>query len=197
MERVVKVSEEKTKTKTPEDLSEEEASEKEEVQEERKDLQEEVEEKDAMELLKEENQKLKDELEKFQNKYYKAHADLENVRKRLERNHRLEQKYKIQNFALDILPAIDNLERALKQESEDEALKEGVEMIYQQILTALEQEGVKAIEALDQEFDPQYHQAMMTEKKEGVKPNVVIEEFQKGYMLKDRILRASLVKVSE
>ncbi len=197
MERVVKVSEEKTKTKTPEDLSEEEASEKEEAQEERKDLQEEVDEKDAMELLKEENQKLKDELEKFQNKYYKAHADLENVRKRLERNHRLEQKYKIQNFALDILPAIDNLERALKQESEDEALKEGVEMIYQQILTALEQEGVKAIEALDQEFDPQYHQAMMTEKKEGVKPNVVIEEFQKGYMLKDRILRASLVKVSE
>ena len=70
-------------------------------------------------------------------------------------------------------------------------------MIYQQLVHILENEGVKEIVALDEPFDPNYHQALMQESKEGIEPGMVIEVLQKGYMLKDRVLRATLVKVSE
>ena len=70
-------------------------------------------------------------------------------------------------------------------------------MIYRQLKEALNKEGVTEIDALDKEFDPNYHQAIMTAKVEGKKAGVVVEVLQKGYMLKDRILRASMVKVSE
>ena len=68
---------------------------------------------------------------------------------------------------------------------------------YQQIMNALSNEGVSAIEAKDKPFDPKVHQALLTEKVEGVESGIVLEEIQKGYMLKDRVLRATLVKVSE
>ena len=70
-------------------------------------------------------------------------------------------------------------------------------MIYDQLMASLLAEGVEPIEALNQPFDPNIHQAMMMEEVEGVEPNTVVMELQKGYMLKDRILRASLVKVSQ
>ena len=70
-------------------------------------------------------------------------------------------------------------------------------MIYQQLIHILENEGVKAIDAIDQPFDPNFHQALMCEAKEGVEAGMVIEVLQKGYVLKDRVLRAALVKVSE
>ena len=73
----------------------------------------------------------------------------------------------------------------------------GFEMIYQQLVHILNQEGVKEIEALDKPFDPNFHQALMQEAKDGVESGMVIEVLQKGYMLKDRVLRATLVKVSE
>lgn len=155
------------------------------------------EEKSEVELLEAEISGLKKALNESENKFLKAYADLENTKKRMQRDYNLSQKYKIQDFALNILPAIDNLERALASETEETPLKEGVQMIYSQIMSALEQEGVVAIEAVNQPFDPQIHQAMMTEKQEGVEANIVLEELQKGYMIKDRILRASLVKVSE
>ena len=70
-------------------------------------------------------------------------------------------------------------------------------MIYQQLINALNNEGVKEIEALNQPFDPNFHQALMQEAVEGVESGIVVEVLQKGYMLKDRVLRATLVKVSE
>ena len=73
----------------------------------------------------------------------------------------------------------------------------GYEMIYKQIMTLLENQGVKVIEAEGKEFDPNFHQAVMTVSDENFKPGMVVEELQKGYMLKDRVIRASLVKVSE
>lgn len=149
--------------------------------------------------LKEENASLIESVEKYKNDYFKVFADAENTKKRLERDFDLSMKYRIQTFANSILPAIDNLERALSQ-PEDEATaayREGVKMIYQQIMDSLKQEGVVQIEALNKEFDPNIHQALMTETKEGVKANIVLEELQKGYMIKDRVLRASLVKVSQ
>ena len=155
--------------------------------------------KNENEELKKRIIELEEENGKLKNEYLKAHADMENTRKRL--SHEAEQirKYRIQSFALDILPVIDNLERALAiaPTEETESYRKGVEMIYQQLLHALEKEGVTEVEALNKEFDPNYHQALMMEKVEGVEPNIVTEVLQKGYMLKDRILRAAMVKVSE
>ncbi len=144
-----------------------------------------------------ENEALRKEIETLKNDYFKMLADTENLKKRLQREHDQLRKYRIQGFAADVLPVLDNLERALKQETTDEALRDGVQMIYDQLMASLKAEGVEPINALNQPFDPNIHQAMMTEEKEGVESNIVIEEFQKGYMLKDRILRASLVKVSQ
>jgi len=94
---------------------------------------------------------------------------------------------------------LDNLERALAIEPtpETESYRKGVEMIYQQLIHALTKEGVSEIEALGKEFDPNFHQALMMEAVEGAEPNHVVEVLQKGYLLKDRILRAAMVKVSE
>lgn len=142
-------------------------------------------------------EKLKQENEILTNDYLRAYADAENYKKRMQREKETLLKYRIQTFALEILPVLDNLERALEVETTDEAFRNGVQMIYEQLCLSLSKEGVEPIEALEQEFDPNYHQAMSKEKVEGVEPNIVIEEFQKGYRLKDRVLRASMVKVSE
>lgn len=145
---------------------------------------------EIIEKLQQENQELK-------NQYYKAYADADNFKKRSAKELENAMKYRIQSFASEILPAIDNLERALDNETSDEAMRTGVKMIYDQIIAALKKEGVSEIEALDQPFDHNVHQALLTEKVEDVEPNQVVEVLQKGYMLKDRVLRASLVKVSE
>lgn len=191
MEKVIRMSDEKKKheEKQHEEMQHEEMQHEEET---------EVKEEDPLQILEEENTQLKEEVKKLQNEYYKAYADAENIRKRQQRDYELSMKYRIQSFAESILPAIDNLERALSDDSDDaKAYREGVEMIYEQILNALKQEGVTPIDALNKPFDPNIHQALSTEEVEGVEPNIIVEEYQKGYMIKDRVLRASLVKVSE
>ena len=156
--------------------------------------------KKRIEQLEAEVAQLKKELADSTNNYYKAYADAQNLKKRLQNEADQVRKYRIQGFASEVLPIIDNLERALNQEVEDEAIKnyiKGFEMIYQQLINALNNEGVKEIEALNQPFDPNFHQALMQEAVEGVESGIVVEVLQKGYMLKDRVLRATLVKVSE
>ena len=156
--------------------------------------------KKRIEELEEENAKLKEELAASKNAYFKAYADAENLKKRLQSEADNVRKYRIQGFATEVLPVIDNLERALDVKVDDTNVKnyaKGFEMIYQQLVHILEMEGVKEIEAKDKPFDPNFHQALMQEAKEGVEPGMVIEVLQKGYMLKDRVLRATLVKVSE
>ena len=136
--------------------------------------------------------------EKIKNEYAKAYADTENVRKRLKQEFEVSKKYRIQSFALDILPVMDNLERAISQDGTDfESYKKGVEMIYKQLVYALQKEGVEEIEAEGKKFDHNWHQALMCEKVDGVEKDQVIEVLQKGYKLKDRVLRAAMVKVSE
>lgn len=135
--------------------------------------------------------------EKLKNDYYKVFAETENAKKRMQRELDGSLKYRIQSFATSILPAIDNLERALSSAGDEDPMKKGVEMIYNQIMAALSSEGVDVIDALDKPFDANFHQAIMTEKVDGVPSNTVVEVLQKGYMLKDRILRPSYVKVSE
>lgn len=156
--------------------------------------------KKKIEELEEEIVKLKEEAAANKNAYFKAYADTENLKKRLQSESDNVRKYRIQSFAMEILPVLDNLERALDVKVDDQNIKnyaKGFEMIYQQLVHILNQEGVKEIEALDKPFDPNYHQALMQEAKDGVESGMVIEVLQKGYMLKDRVLRATLVKVSE
>lgn len=156
--------------------------------------------KKRIEQLEAEVAKLQKELAESTNNYYKAYADAQNLKKRLQNEADQVRKYRIQGFASEVLPIIDNLERALSQKVEDEAIKnyvKGFEMIYQQLINALNNEGVKEIDALNQPFDPNFHQALMQEAIEGVESGMVVEVLQKGYMLKDRVLRAALVKVSE
>ena len=180
----------------PEELPKTDETKEESVSEE---VVEDVNEKSETDLLIEENEKLKAEVASLRNSYARAYADTENMKKRLRAEADNIRKYRAQGFALEILPVIDNLERALKQDVPEEAkaIQKGVEMTFNQLVEALKKEGVVEIDCLNKQFDPNFHQAIMTEKKDGVEPGIVIEVFQKGYKLKDRILRASMVKVSE
>ena len=162
------------------------------IQEDSEELVEDINEVDEVEELKNEIAKLKD-------AYALAYADTENLKKRLNAEAEQTRKYRIQSFANEILPTIDNLERALNEEVPEDAkgFYDGVKMIYEQLINALKNEGVNEIDCLDKDFDPNFHQALMTESKESVEAGKVIEVLQKGYMLKDRILRPAMVKVSE
>lgn len=170
-----------------------------------KDIPEQVEEEketeEVVEDLNEESEleQLQKEIEKLKNDYARAYADTENLKKRLMAEAEQTRKYRIQSFAKEIVPVIDNLERALGSEVQeaDEGFKKGIEMIYDQLMSALKNEGVEVIDCLNKPFDPNLAQAIMTEKKEGVEAGLVIEVLQKGYVLKDRILRPAMVKVSE
>ncbi len=168
-----------------------------EVKENTETTQEAPSETDQIKALNAQIEDLNQQVAKLKNAYAMAYADTENTRKRLQKEFEQKSKYYIQAFALEILPVLDNCERALAQKTADEAYRKGVEMIYNQLKTALEKEGVTEIEALNQPFDGNWHQALMSEAREGVESGTVIEVLQKGYKLKDRILRAAMVKVSE
>ncbi|MDO4940168.1 MAG: nucleotide exchange factor GrpE [Erysipelotrichaceae bacterium] len=179
---------------------------KKEIQEEEKkekleEIQGEAVEEEIVEDINEEDEveKLKQEIEKLKNDYARAYADTENLKKRLMAEAEQTRKYRIQSFGKEVLPVIDNLERALKTEvsKEDEGFYKGVEMTYNQLINALKNEGIEEIDCLNKPFDANLHQALMQEKKEGVESGIVIEVLQKGYLLKDRILRPAMVKVSE
>lgn len=143
---------------------------------------------------------LQQELAESKNSLLRAYADTDNTRKRLLKETEQAKKYRFQSAALELLPILDNLNRALAAKPDNPEIEnfvKGFEMIQQQFVTALTNEGVAEIEAEGKPFDPNFMQALQTEKKEGVEPGIVTEVFQKGYKLKDRILRPALVKVSE
>ena len=165
------------------------------------EIDDEVEEvvEDLIDEKDEKIKKLEAEVNELKNKYAMAYADTQNMQKRLQAEADMNKKYRIQSFANEILPVLDNLERALASDEnkKDEGFYKGVKMIYDQLINALKKEGVEEIDCLNKEFDPNFEQAIMQEKKEGVDSNIVIEVLQKGYMLKDRVLRAAMVKTSE
>lgn len=156
--------------------------------------------KKKIQELEEEIAKLQEELATSKNAYFKAYADADNMKKRLQAEADNVRKYRIQSFASEVLPVLDSLERALDVKVDDQNIKnyvKGFEMIYTQLKAILEREGVTEIDALNKPFDPNFHNALMQESVEGTESGMVIEVLQKGYMLKDRVLRATLVKVSE
>ncbi|MFC7339759.1 nucleotide exchange factor GrpE, partial [Haloferula chungangensis] len=131
----------------------------------------------------------KSKLEEEENKYLMLYAEFENYKRRTREEAERNNKYKNQSFAEDLLSVIDNLERALQisgNSEEFESLHKGVEIVYNDFINKLNSNGITLIDAQDKDFDPNFHQAVMTEAVEGVSSGVVIEVFQTGYMLKER-----------
>ena len=125
-------------------------------------------------------------------------AEFDNYRKRTEKEKSQMYSSGEKNALESLLPVIDNFERALSSVSEEEksnSFVKGIDMIYKQLMTTLESLGVKEIEAVGKPFDPNIHNAVMHEENEDYGENIVVEQFLKGYMYKDTVLRYSMVKV--
>ncbi|TQR19271.1 nucleotide exchange factor GrpE [Psychrobacillus vulpis] len=140
------------------------------------------------------------ELEEEKNKSIRLRADFENYKRRVQLDKEADYKYRAQTVLTDILPVLDNFERALAIQTNSEeaaSLAKGVEMVYRSLLDAVAKEGLETIESEGVPFDPNFHQAVMQEKDESKESGIVLQELQKGYKLKDRILRPSMVKVNE
>lgn len=145
-------------------------------------------------------QELTDKLQEEENKRFRLLADYENFKRRASLDKEALQKYRAQNVVTNLIPVLDNFARALTVEAKTEeaqTMMTGLDMIYRTFVQALEDEGLVEIQALDQEFDPNFHQAIMTGSDEDKPSGIVLEQMQAGYMLKDRVLRPAMVKVNE
>jgi molecular chaperone GrpE len=143
---------------------------------------------------------LKAKLEEADNRYLRLQADFDNFRRRTRLDQEASEKYRAQKLITDLLPALDNFERAIQMEAENEHTKgllQGMDMVYRGLLEALKKEGVEVIEAVGKEFDPHLHQAVMQGEDGNYGSNIVTAEFQKGYLLKDRVIRPSMVQVNQ
>lgn len=151
---------------------------------------------------KKEIEELKEQIQELETKNLATQAEMINYRKRKDEEVTKMLKYANEDMVTDLLSTIDNFERAIKMDDdnlEDEVSKflEGFKMIYCNFTSILEKYEVKAIDGSNKKFDPTYHQAVMTEHVEGTEAGMVIEILQKGYMLKDKVIRPAMVKVSE
>lgn len=158
------------------------------------------EEKDELALAYEKIAQLEAKLAETENRLLRLHADFDNYRRRVRLDMEAAEKYRAQNLVADLLPILDNFERALQVQVEDEKAKsllQGMEMVYRSLIEALKKEGVEAIESVGKPFDPHVHQAVMQVDDQNYEPNTVVEEFQKGYKLKDRVIRPAMVKVNQ
>lgn len=156
-----------------------------------KDVKKKVEDTEVKEEIKEEKKE-----ETSDDRYVRLYADYQNLKKRSE-NERQEARLDAKiDVAKEILPILDNFERALAIETEDEKFKEGVMLILKQLNDALNKVGVTEIEALGNDFDPNYHSAVLMEDSEEYESGKVTEVIQKGYMINNRVIRPSMVKVA-
>jgi molecular chaperone GrpE len=145
-------------------------------------------------------EELKGQLEEQENRYLRLRADYDNLLRRNKLEREASEKYRAQNLLSDLLPVLDNLDRALQVEvssEEAQSLYKGVEMVYRQFVDATAKEGLEVIAAEGETFDPNFHQAVMQEQDSEKESGVVLRELQKGYKLKDRVLRPSMVSVNE
>ncbi len=140
------------------------------------------------------------ELEETRDKLLRLAAEFENFKKRMERERGLALKYAEESIIKELLPAIDNLERALEQGKEThnaEDLLAGVELTHKGLLTTLEKFEVASMDCVGDPFDPNHHEALAMEETDEMDPNSVLKEFQKGYTYKDRLIRPAKVVVSK
>ena len=146
---------------------------------------------------KKKDNKLEQQIEDLTDRLKRNMAEFDNFRKRTEKEKSSMYVIGAKDIIEKILPVVDNFERGLDvAEDKEDPFVQGMEKIYKQFLTALDGMGVKAIEAVGNEFNPDFHNAVMHVEDETVGENIVVEEFQKGYMYKDSVVRHSMVKVA-
>lgn len=154
---------------------------------------------DDIEALRSELKKVQEEQERTHDRLLRLQAEYDNYKKRTEKERIAERQYKSQDLANELLPAMDNFERALQVEVNDhnKSIIEGITMVYNQLEEALKSQGIEKINALHEPFDPNIHHAVMQVEDEGLESNVVVEVLQTGYKLKDRVIRPAMVKVNK
>jgi molecular chaperone GrpE len=156
-------------------------------------------EQDNLLDLKQELERAREEVRQYNEHYLRALADMENMRKRTSREREEYVKYATTPLIKKLLPVIDDLERALTMSAQHQdyaSLYKGVEMIVKSLHEIIKTEGVQAIEAAGKPFDPEFHEPLILEESPEHPSNTVLEELQRGYTLHGRVLRPSLVKVS-
>ncbi|HCX9630570.1 TPA: nucleotide exchange factor GrpE [Staphylococcus aureus] len=156
-----------------------------------------IEEIDPKDQKINELQQLADENEE---KYLRLYAEFENYKRRIQKENEINKTYQAQRVLTDILPAIDNIERALQIEGDDEtfkSLQKGVQMVHESLINALKDNGLEVIKTEGEAFDPNNHQAVVQDDNPDFESGEITQELQKGYKLKDRVLRPSMVKVNQ
>ena len=155
---------------------------------------------DPMKELKEKFKKSEVEVKQSYDRYLRVSAEFENYKKRSAREMDDFRKFANQSLVKELLPIVDNLELAIKSANDnknvDNCLLDGVDLTLKEILKIFEKYHVKAIEALGKTFDPRYHEAVMREETDKHPENSIINELQKGYLIRDRLLRPSMVVVA-
>jgi len=140
------------------------------------------------------------ELENYKDRFLRKAAEFENYKRRVENDQLNLFKYAAESLIIKLLPVIDDFERSLvhlKDAKDVDSIKDGIKLVYDKLMKMLEEQGVKPIEAVGKPFDVHYHEAIMQKKADNVEPHTVIEEFEKGYLYKDRVIRHTKVAVSE
>lgn len=150
-------------------------------------------------FFKKKKDKKDEQIEELNDRLMRNLAEFENYRKRTEKEKSMMFEMGAKDIIEKVLPVIDNFERGLNTISDEEregAFAKGIEAIYKQLLQTLESAGVKQIDALGKEFDPNFHNAVMHEDNDEVGENIIVEEFQKGYIYRETVVRHSMVKVA-
>jgi len=145
-------------------------------------------------------QTLEKDYEALKEKMLRLTAEYDNFRKRTQREKAADLKYKAQDLATDLVPVVDTFDRALQLKPDENSIDsfyEGMEMVYRQLMQALSQAGVEEIETEGETFDPNFHQAVMQVEDDQYESQAIVETLQKGYRLKDRIIRPAMVKVNQ
>ncbi len=175
-----------------EELAKDEKAADEEIKEEAKEEGEKVEVKEDEEQKGEENK-----IEELTNQLLRLQADFVNYKNRVEKEKDRIYSNATEELITELLPVLDNFERALESVEEKDGFYEGVKMIYDQILKVLNDKGLEEIDCLGKEFDPNYHHAVFAEDVEGKEEGTILEVLQKGYLLNDKVIRPSMVKVAK
>ena len=167
---------------------------------EEKESAEETPEKKSKFFKKDKKDKKDAEIEELKDRLVRQMAEFDNYRKRTDKEKKQNYESGASDFILKILPVVDNFERglgAMTDADKESSFAQGIEMIYKQLTKVLEDEGVTVIEAQGKEFDPMLHNAVMQQPSDEYESGIVIQELQKGYKYKDKVLRHSMVMVAE
>lgn len=178
--------------------AEEESEGKEGDSETEEDAESDEKKKESSKLFKKKKDKKDEKIEELNDKYTRLFAEFDNFRKRSEKEKKAMFEVGAKSVIEKILPIIDSFERGLATIPEEEktGFAEGMDKVYKQLITSLEEAGVKQIEAVGQEFDPNLHNAVMHIEDESLGENIIAEELQKGYIYRETVVRHSMVKVA-